>query len=117
MQGVIGLVLLVLVAALVVTAIRLTREEEAKLDGALRKLTGQWVSVVVQGIGGSMQWQVTVRGTVRAVEQDRLFLDSPTTELPEVAGAALLHPVHVEEGIQLERIRSVHGPRDAVHWP
>jgi hypothetical protein len=117
MDTVIGLLVLVLVAALIVIAVRHTRQEMAKLDDALERLTGEWVSVVVQGIGGEMQWQVTVRGAVRAVDKDRLFLDSPTTELPELAAAALLTPVQVDEGIPLERIRSVHGPRDTIHWP
>jgi hypothetical protein len=115
-----GVVVLVVVVLLVVLAVRKTRHDAATLRDVLHSLEGQWVTVVVGGFGDKSL--VTLTGGVQRVEGDRLFLDRPSTFLdrttaPDALQGLLLGPVRPDEGIVLDRVRSVRGPRGAVHWP
>jgi hypothetical protein len=112
-QTVVGVVALVLVVLLVVLAVRKARQGAARLRDVLHRLEGQWVTVVVGGFGDKAF--VTVTGGVQRVEGGRLFLDRPSS--PDALQGLLLGPVRPDEGIVLDRVRSVRGPRGAVHWP
>jgi hypothetical protein len=116
-EAVVTILILALVGFLLVRGFRNSKRELARLNDVLQSLAGQGVTIVVTGMGGKIQWLVTVNGVVASVEGNRLYLDSPSVADFVQAQSLLLGGVRLEEGVQLESIRSVRGPRGTTHWP
>jgi len=116
MQPVILALTIVLGLLLVIAARRYTQGRERQLENVLSGMAGKWVRIQVGGSGG---WElfITVTGTVTSVARGRLFLDSPSTEVPEPLARMAAPHVDVDNGIQLEEIKAVYGPREARLWP
>jgi len=113
------LFLTVLVAVVVVIGARqYTQRREATLEKALNSMAGRWVMVEVLGAGRA-EFFAKVDGTVDAVRNGRLYLDSQRVEPVGSLDIArwVVPELRIGDGIGLEYIRAVYGPRHARVWP
>jgi hypothetical protein len=117
-DAVIFFLTILIIVLVVIGGRRYTRRRLAALEKALNAEAGRWVTVEVLGAGKG-EFIVAVEGTVDSVRNGRLYLDGQRAAplgLPELAG--LLAPeLRSGDGIGLDYIRAVYGPRHARVWP
>ncbi|MBV8986112.1 MAG: hypothetical protein JOZ68_11320 [Acidimicrobiia bacterium] len=85
----------------------------------MKAMAGKAVTVEVLGYGGRIEFFATVHGIVNGVRNGRLYLDSQRVEQGryEDLASMFVPQVRSEDGIDLEHIRAIYGPRHARIWP